>query len=242
MRLGVEQMIKIAFCDDKLKDVQTLVKIVESITISNNLNIEILKVTANQSEIYDLIEKNLIDVLFLDIDFKDSESNGLFFAEKLRKVNKSFYLIFCTGHFEYAMLSFKYKTFDYILKPINLDVLTDLVLRINSEFQSYTNKENKFVRFKNNVIIKCDDIIFIEKDGYKANIYTEDNCYSTNGTISDLLEVLPNYFIRCHRSYIANIKHVLSLDHQINKLNFKENLVCPVTDKYISKFYEMRGL
>ena len=66
--------------------------------------------------------------------------NGVEFATELRKFNKNFYLVFLTAHFEYSLLSFKCKTFDYLLKPISSSALLTIFKRFKDELSSPTNK------------------------------------------------------------------------------------------------------
>ena len=53
---------------------------------------------------------NKVDVIMLDINLK-SDKTGLHLAEAIRKINKDSYIIFTTGHLEYAMIAYKFKTF-----------------------------------------------------------------------------------------------------------------------------------
>ena len=125
--------MNIAICDDELSVLKAIAKITEASIISNDFDAEVILATTNQSLILDGIKKHEIDVLFLDVDFNNGGINGIEFALELRKINKDFKLIFMTGHFEYAMLSFKCKTFDYIMKPIDNSKVTNVLNRLATE-------------------------------------------------------------------------------------------------------------
>lgn len=81
-------MIKIGMCDDNLNSIKIASKLLESETIEQNLDAEISIISSNQKEIYDAIYEGKIDILFLDIDFKNNGKNGIEFARDLRKINK----------------------------------------------------------------------------------------------------------------------------------------------------------
>ena len=66
-------MIKIGMCDDNLNSIKIASKLLESETIEQNLDAEISIISSNQKEIYDAIYEGKIDILFLDIDFKNNE-------------------------------------------------------------------------------------------------------------------------------------------------------------------------
>lgn len=65
-------MIKIGMCDDNLNSIKIASKLLESETIEQNLDAEISIISSNQKEIYDAIYEGKIDILFLDIDFKNN--------------------------------------------------------------------------------------------------------------------------------------------------------------------------
>lgn len=94
-------MIKIGMCDDDLNAVKLTARFLEAEIIEQNLDAEITLVTNNQKEIFNAIYNYELDVLFLDIDFKDKGKNGLEFAKDLRSINKNFYLVFLSAHFKY---------------------------------------------------------------------------------------------------------------------------------------------
>lgn len=64
-------MIKIALCDDNLKSIENISKLMESIIIELDIDAEITLVTDNQDKIYDEIKNDNIDILFLDVDFQN---------------------------------------------------------------------------------------------------------------------------------------------------------------------------
>lgn len=65
-------MIKIGMCDDNLNSIKIASKLLESETIEQNFDAEISIISSDQKEIYDAIYEGKIDILFLDIDFKNN--------------------------------------------------------------------------------------------------------------------------------------------------------------------------
>ena len=106
-------MLNFVLCDDNSSAIDKLSKMLNSIILSHNLKGQIAFSTTNPDELLNYVKNNLTHVLLLDIDLKSSIS-GLELAEKIREVDKSVYIIFITGHFEYGMMAYKYKTFDYL--------------------------------------------------------------------------------------------------------------------------------
>ena len=63
-------------------------------------------------------------------------------AEEIRRKERD-YLIFTTAHLEYAMVAYKYKTFDYLPKPVTLDRLEDTVKRL---FEDVYGLPKKYIK------------------------------------------------------------------------------------------------
>lgn len=113
-------MLNFILCDDNSTILERLHKMLESLFMKHNFDAEVSFYSTKPEEILDYIKSHPVNVVFLDIDLK-SQISGLELAEKIRKKNKNIYIIFTTGHLEYGLLAYKYKTFDYLPKPITLE-------------------------------------------------------------------------------------------------------------------------
>ena len=222
-------MLRIGMCDDELEGVKITSKYLEAEIISQNLDAEITIITDNQKDIFDAIYKKEIDILFLDVDFKSSGKNGIDFAKDLREVNHDFYLIFLTAHQRYMHLSFIVKVFDYLVKPINKNILEDLVKRIKEDF---AYNKSIFLHLNKWDTVRTNDILYIEKFGNKSIIVTKTNKYTTSKNLNTLLEELPIFFRRCHRSYIVNDSKILRLDKKNGFVYFSKDIYCPINSQF----------
>ena len=217
--------MNIAICDDELSVLKAIAKITEASIISNDFDAQVILATTNQSLIFDGIKNHKIDVLFLDVDFNNDGMNGIEFALNLRKLNKDFKLIFMTGHFEYAMLSFKCKTFDYLMKPIDNSKVTNVLNRLANEL---CDSELGLFKVNKDYMVRTKDILFIERNKSKATIYTKDCTYETCSSLNTLEQELPNTFIRVHRSYIVNKEQITKVSKENKSIYFENNICCPL--------------
>ena len=219
-------MIKIGMCDDNLNSIKIASKLLESELIEQDLDAEISIISSSQKEIFDAIYKKNIDVLFLDIDFKNNGKNGIEFAKDLRKINKDFFLVFLSAHQRYLHLSLTTKVFDYLIKPINRDTICDIVTRLKDEFD---NNNTLFLHLNKWEFVRTDNILYIEKDGKKSIVITNDITYTTNKGLNTLLAELPPNFMRCHKSYILNKEKILSIDKKNGQAYFSKTVSCPIS-------------
>lgn len=223
-------MIKIGMCDDDLNSNKTTAKLLEAEIIEQDLDAEITAVSDNQKEIFDQIYLRNIDILFLDIDFKKSGKNGIEFAKDLRKINKDFYLVFLSAHQRYIHVSLITKVFDFLVKPINRETLSELVIRLKDEF---TTNNSLFLHLNKWNFVRTDDILYIEKSGKKSLVVTREFTYPTTKNLNILLEELPRNFARCHKSYILNKNKVISIDKKSGLAIFGKNISCPVNSQFV---------
>lgn len=221
--------LKIGICDDDLDCVISVVKLIESEIIEQNLNAEITIITDNQKEIFDAIYYHKIDILFLDIDFKNKGKNGLDFASDLRNINKNFFLIFLSAHQRYMHVSFYVKVYDYLVKPANRYVIQELISRLKSEF---THNRNLFLNINKWVSIRIDDILYIERTKNKSKIVTSFDIYDTSKSLEILLNDLPDNFRKCHRSFVLNENKVISIDRKTQYAYFTKNNRCPINSYF----------
>ena len=221
--------MNIAICDDEPSTLKAIAKITEAAIISNAFDAEISTVTTNQDIIYDGIRNHYIDVLFLDVDFNNGGMNGIEFALKLREINKDFKLIFMTGHFEYVMLSFKCKTFDYIMKPLDINKISNVLKRLETDL---SETELGLLKVNKDYMVRIKDILFIERNKSKATIYTKDSSYETCSSLNILEQELPDSFVRVHRSYIINKDQISKINREEKSIYFNDNLTCPLGQFY----------
>ena len=229
-------MLNVVLCDDNLNTLERLEKMLENIFIQNSYDADIVLSSSNVSEVLDFVDRNRVDVLFLDINLK-SNITGLDIAKKVRKRNKNLYLIFTTAHLEYVLLAYKYKTFDFLAKPITLSRLEDTIKRL---FDDIEGLPKRYIKIDNkNTIIDENVIEYIKRDGMKLVFHSDSKDYETYSSFNKIQTNLPNNFVRCHKSFIANINLIKDVDPVVNKISFSDNTFCDIGPKYKKNFMEV---
>ena len=238
-------MLSFVLCDDNKVVLDRLAKMLESLFIQHNLDAEIAFQSLTAEGVLNFLENHTANVLFLDIDLK-SKVSGLDVADIVRKQNKEIYIVFTSAHLEYILIAYKYKTFDFLPKPIAIDRLDETLERLIEDVTTINNpRRQNFIRINNkNTIINQDNIRYIKKDGMKLVFYTDTRTYETYGSFKKLESELHDNFIRCHKSYIANINKINNINSNNNVITFDQNvdsadnLKCYIGPKYKNKFME----
>lgn len=229
-------MLNFVICDDNLNILDRLEKMLDNIFTKNNLDASVKFKSDNADDILNYIDKNPADVLMLDINLKSNKS-GLELAEEIRKRKKNAYIIFTTGHLEYAMVAYRYKTFDYLAKPITFDRLEDTIKRL---FEDANGLTKRYIKIDNkNTIIDESEVQYIKRDGMKLVFHTPSRDYDTYSSFNKFQEKLPKTYVRCHKSYVANISQIKDVEPVIGTITFKDGKTCDIGPKYKREFMEV---
>jgi two-component system, LytTR family, response regulator len=170
--------------------------------------------------------QSTIDLIFMDIQLKDSLSFNIFKEVKVQKP-----VIFVTAYNDYALDAFKVNSIDYLLKPVTFDDLSGSLQKfenlrdqmISTEAKSEkikslaegninkTYKERFMVKVGDHIrSVTIDQVIFFFADGRDVYIVTTQlRKFIIDFTLESLEEVLnPKIFFRVNRSYIIHIPFV----------------------------------
>jgi DNA-binding LytR/AlgR family response regulator len=199
-------------------------------------NIELVATCKNASEALEVLNKQQIDLLFLDINMP--EISGLSLAKSIHHKTK---VIFTTAYREYAMEGFDLQVVDYLLKPISFDRFLKAVQKY---FDLHASKETSairapleerndfiFVRSERKMVnVRFDDILYIESLSDYVKIYSKEGAIVTRETISNIESKLPSQkFLRTHRSYIVSIERISSYTNEYVEL---EKKAIPISRSY----------
>ena len=174
----------------------------------------------------------LINVLKPDVIFLDIEMPILNGFEMLDKLEFRPTIIFATAYDQYAVNAFEKNSIDYLLKPIEEERLAKTIQRLRKELvgnnfdaikQAAFNKPGKKANTislqvaDKIVLIKTEDIIYIEADEKYVFIHTKDDKrYISDFTLKTLEERLSPDFLRIHRGLIINTHQIAEMRRGFN--------------------------
>lgn len=200
--------------------------------IKAHKEIELLGEAENVDEGYKLIIDTKPDLLFLDINMP--EKDGFELLEMLEEVPIT---IFTTAFDEYAIKSFEYNAFDYLLKPINQKRFSKSIEKVIEKASSSSSTETKnedalsldkqiFIKDGEKCwLVKIQDISMFEIVGNYTRVFFQNNKPLIYKSLAQVEEKLPNdVFFRANRQQIININHVKKVVSWFNgKLKIEMN-------------------
>jgi len=147
-------------------------------------------------------------------------------------------IIFTTAYSEYAVEGFEIKAVDYLLKPFSFERFEMAVDRATDFMALLLNKattREKYVSFRVDyslVEINVDEIDYIECFAdYVKLFFTNRKSMLLRITMKDLISKLPSSeFVRVHRSYIINIRNIVSIRNK--KIQLKQ-IEIPIGQSYL---------
>lgn len=184
----------------------------------------------NPLELIQLIERETIQILFLDIEMP--ELMGLHLAKLIQGKCE---IVITTAYPQYAMEGYEHDVADYLLKPFGFErflaAINKCKKRIGSTPNEVAEATNHFFIKTGNRLLKIfyNDVLYLEGMRDYVGIHTSSEKLLTLQTLSSFEEQLPGRFVRIHRSFIVNIDKVSFIEHTRIGIG---TLVLPIGEKY----------
>lgn len=179
-----------------------------------------------REEAIKLMEKLRPDVVLLDIRLGD----GTGFEVLERTKWKGAQVIFITAYDQYAIRAFRCAAVDYLLKPVDAELLGQALRRVRVEGASTSPAVEALLRNiarpdEERIVVPCAEGIHVlapknilrcEADGNYTRLLTvEGERLVTARTLKDYEEMLaPHRFERVHMSHLVNLLHVRKFLHR----------------------------
>lgn len=198
--------------------------------------LDILGVFESAEDALPFIEKEKVDILFLDIDMPGL--NGIEFRKQTLEIP---ICIFITAHPEHAVESFQIETLDFIVKPLKLDRFAQTVSRIEefmevrlkaSLFEASIGGDTIYIKEGHEQTkVKLHEILYLEALKDYTLIITDKKRHCVLSSIGNLLkEDHFQSFIRIHRSYAVQKQFIQKMNSTEIILN--NNVSIPVGRSY----------
>ncbi|MEP2936105.1 MAG: response regulator transcription factor [Gilvibacter sp.] len=188
-------------------------------------SLQIVGEFSNAIEAIKYLNKNEVELIFLDIHMPDF--TGFDFIETLKNPPQ---IVLTTSDKNFAIEAFEYECIiDYLVKPVGLPRFLKAVQKAQSTVsvpatQSVPTIENPkadtgfgkelYVNIDRRLIkIEFDSIFLIEAKGDYILIKTKTKNYTVHSTLKKIEEKLPpSLFLKVHRSYIINITKIIDIE------------------------------
>lgn len=205
----------IAICDDEIKTLQNISTRIKNEFSSFNLDVNYF-IYNYPEQLVDLLEREKMDVLFLDIDMP--KISGMDIGKYILNKSIDILLIFVTNHDALVYESFKYQPFGFIRKSHLEDEISQVVSSAIKRLES--KNEILVIKINNEVIkINMNEILYFEAESNYVNLFTKNEKYRFRETLGNLQKQLINKgFLRVHKGYLISQKEVFLIKAKEVKL------------------------
>ena len=206
------------------------------LVVKNYINrigcLELIKEFKNGIEATDfLILNSDIDIIFLDINMPNL--SGIDFFKNLINPPK---VIFTTAYEEYAVESYDLNAIDYLLKPFSYERFIIAINKVKEQIDAEAMRKLILEETEKSIIIKSEgksfvikpnDILYCEAMKNYTKIYLKSGerllTLVSISKIESNLKDLSEYFVKVHRSFIVNKKHITAINS--NELLIDKNVI-----------------
>ncbi len=162
----------------------------------------------NTQEALEIIRKEALDLIILDINLGENEQDGISLGQYLMN-NIAIPFIYLTAYDTPNIMNKAIGTnpHAYLTKPFrNIDLWASINLALMHFSDKKKYKPTLLVRDgEYNLELPIEDINYIESEANYLLVHTSSKVYKCRSTISQMLEKLPeSYFVQTHRAYIVN--------------------------------------
>lgn len=198
----------------------------------------------NAFEAMELLNKQKIDLLFLDINMP--KLSGFNFLKTLKNPPK---IIVTTAYAEFALEGYELNISDYLLKPFSFDrfikainkTFGDKVEKNSAPSSAKVNQPRFFIKGdKKHHQVSSDEILFVEAYGNYTKLYLKDEMLVSHEKISSFENSLPETdFIRVHKSFVVALSKIKAIEG--NRIYIKNHKI-PIGQTYkgiITKLFNL---
>jgi len=158
------------------------------------------------------LAENTVDLLLLDLNLKGRNGFDLLKSN----VAAGYHTIIISAYAEKAIEAFQYGVLDFVAKPYTLERLAKAFDRIldTSQRNYYGCRYLSIKRLGAIELIALADISHIQADGHYSLIFLTNKAEKTalhEKNIEKIIQLLPDNYLRVHRSYVVNMDYVKQL-------------------------------
>lgn len=105
------------------------------------------------------------------------------------------------------------------------------------------NEEDSFVvkSKSKHFFVPYERIVYFEARNKKIYLNTLQKEYGFYDTVEQLIEQLPDYFIRCHRGFVINCRKIEKIAWSENVIYMQSDIIVPLSKSYKPKIRELKA-
>lgn len=203
-------MIHIAICEDSPEELAYT----RSMLCQTKIPCDFTEYTSAEPLLLDIeTGRKQFDIFILDIYLPGQ--NGMEAARRIRELSPKAVIIFLTASEEFYREAFDVYAFHYLIKPVKLAELTEVLQKARDLIAA--PKEALHITFRReNIMLYHEDIAYIYSYNHALCFHMQDGReYTSYDRLDEIqTQLASELFVRCHKSFLANLIHVSRLTRE----------------------------
>lgn len=151
-------------------------------------------------------------------------------------------IVVMTKTLEYAIEGIRNNILDYLLKPLSKSDMIKTVHRFEKDYEEVFDNTLCFRSYGDYRFVNLDEILYLKADSNTTDfVMSNGTKVEAFKTLKHFQNLLPDYFVRIHNSYIINTKHVSRIHFGKAKCAIKNtNDLIPFSKSYKTNVEEIK--
>lgn len=200
------ERLKVAICENEPIQAEYLQKLLVEYANMRKLEIIVNRYESAEAFLFAYEDQKNVDLLILDIQM--NEMTGIDLATKLREKKENVKVIFTTGMTEYMGMGYRLEATDYLLKPINPELLFAALDRV---LQSRPVEKRAIILPLKGEQMKVfeADICAVEVSGKELTIHLATESLTLKMTMQEFKNRITEMdFVPTDRSWLVHLAHI----------------------------------
>ena len=199
---------RVAIVDDSKTDAEYVQCILKAWAQDRQAGVQAQKFTSAENFLFHYADDKAWDILLLDIEM--GAMDGVSLAKRIRQENKLIQIVFITGFPDFMAEGYEVSALHYLMKPVAREKLF-AVLEKAVENLSRNEKQLAISFDRQTELVPLSKITYIEAQKQYVVVHTDAKEYRMKASLTDTEKELDEYFFKCQRSFVVNLRHVLRI-------------------------------
>lgn len=167
---------------------------------------------SSREDLEAMIEEGIpIDILIADIYLQGDNQNGIDVVRRALIWGKGIQVIYITGFVEYCEAVYETEHVYFLKKPVEVPKLKAALQRAIERLEAYRGAIYPIKSGSSIKNVAVLDIFYVESDKRKLRYVCKDTVYEAYGKLSEAEFLLQPGFVRCHKSFLVNLRYIREL-------------------------------
>ena len=201
---------RVAIVDDSNIDAEYVQSILSTWAQDRQAGVQAKRFVSAENFLFHYADDKAWDILLLDIEM--GAMDGVSLSKKIRQENELVQIVFITGFPDFMAEGYEVSALHYLMKPVAKEKLFAVLDKAAANLGK--NEKHLAISFdRQTEIVPLSKITYIEAQKQYVVVHTDAQEYRMKASLADTEKELDEYFFKCQRSFIVNLRHVLRINN-----------------------------